>query len=143
MYFLLLFATFLLTPTTHASSTVNVQTHVESNTDSKIEVNQQVSNTSSVSRKVEIDVNGEKHIYESNKEGSQTIKVESKDGKVNVTNTEDDNENVSPTLKISPTTPPVGVPSPTPVPDLLGDVPQTSLADYIIESIKDFFEKLF
>lgn len=136
--FLILVTLFSAFPA-HASSTVNVSTHVESNTDSRIEVNQNVSNTNSVYKKVEIEVNGEKHVYESDKPGDQTIKIESRDGKVKVENSQNKGDTNRPTPKQSPS---VSI-SPILSDDFLNEVPQTSLADYIFDSIKEFFGKLF
>ncbi|OGK46662.1 hypothetical protein A3B46_00465 [Candidatus Roizmanbacteria bacterium RIFCSPLOWO2_01_FULL_39_19] len=136
MTILLIVLALLLTPKIYAQSQVNVETRVESN--SNVEVNTSVKRDSSTYRKVEIDVNGEKQTFESNEPGSDSIKVESKNGKTTVIKTKNNQINVSITPINSPT-----YDIEKNINKEFDKIPQTSLSQYIINWIKDLFKKIF
>lgn len=117
------------------ASSQTVQTYVESNTNSTVEVN----STNSINKKTEVTINGEKHVFESNEPGTDTIRVESKNGKTTISQTTGDQTQK---LKLTPTlTPPT--PTEVPIPDVFERAKQTTLSNYIINWVKDFFKNLF
>jgi len=112
-----------------------VQTYVESNTNSTVEVN----TTNSIQKKTEVTINGEKHVFESNEPGTDTIRVESNNGKTTISQT-----NGAQTQKIilPPTSTPLKI-TEVPIPNVLNGAKQTTLSNYIINWVKDFFKNLF
>ncbi len=122
------------TSVTQTNGTSKVEVHSSSDSNSTTSVT--TSNTTK--QKIEIDVNGEKRVYESDEPGGQSVRVESINGKTTVTQSKgvDIDLNITP-MKKNPT------PTVIAMPDVVKSRPQSSFASYVMDWVKDLFKNLF